>query len=123
MHPLIRVRDAKRRRGEFLVVVLVVQDGDADVVQVVLALRPCSGLADLLHGGEQKSHQHRDDRDDYQKLDEREREPGRRTMATQHDVSPDRAGRRGSERSARRTRSTRNMNETTSGENDWACAT
>ena len=46
---------------------------EADLLQVVLALGPGGGLADLLHGGQQQADQDGDDRDDHQQLDERER--------------------------------------------------
>jgi hypothetical protein len=44
----------------------------ADLVQVVLALEACGGLADLLDGGQEHADQDRDDRDDHQQLDQGE---------------------------------------------------
>ena len=45
---------------------------DADLLEVVLALRRPAGLAGHLDGGEQQGDQHRDDGDDDQQLDQRE---------------------------------------------------
>jgi hypothetical protein len=42
----------------------------ADLLQVVDALRPAGGLAGRLHGGEQQADQDRDDRDDDEQLDQ-----------------------------------------------------
>jgi hypothetical protein len=55
--------------------------GDADLLEVVLALRSGSSLADLLDRREQKTNEDRDDRDDDQKLNQRETAAplGRRT--------------------------------------------
>jgi len=47
-------------------------DGQAELLEVVLALRPLGGLADLLDGGQEQADQHRDDRYDHQQLDQRE---------------------------------------------------
>jgi hypothetical protein len=38
--------------------------GQAELLQVIQALRACGGLTDLLYGGEQEADQDRDDRDD-----------------------------------------------------------
>ena len=45
----------------------------ADLVKVVLALRPCRGLPDFLHSGHQERNQNGDDRDDDQQFDQSER--------------------------------------------------
>ena len=65
--------DASR---ELAVGVVVVVQGQPDLLQVVLALHPGGGLADLLDGGQQQADQDRDDRDHDQQLDQRE--PGSR---------------------------------------------
>ena len=51
---------------------MVVVDGQADLLEVVDALRPPGRLAGRLHGGQQQGDQDRDDRDHHQELDERE---------------------------------------------------
>jgi hypothetical protein len=48
---------------------------DAELLQVVRALRPGGGLADLLNGREEEADQDRDDRDHHQQLDQREAAP------------------------------------------------
>jgi hypothetical protein len=50
-------------------------DGQADLLEVVLALEPCRGLADLLHRGHQEGDQDRDDGDDHEEFDQRESAP------------------------------------------------
>src|SRR5262249_30724049 len=52
--------------------VVVGVQGNADLVQVVLAGRTCGGLADLLDSGHQQANQDGDDGDDDQQLDQRE---------------------------------------------------
>ena len=59
-------------RGEALVGRVVVVDGQADLLEVVLALQPGRGLADLLDGGEQQPDQDRDDGDHDEQLDQGE---------------------------------------------------
>ena len=51
---------------------VVVVEGQADLLQVVLAAQPGGGLADLLHGGQEQADEHRDDGDHHQQLDQRE---------------------------------------------------
>jgi hypothetical protein len=46
--------------------------GQADLLEVVLALGSRRRLADLLHGGQEQADEHRDDGDDHQQLDQRE---------------------------------------------------
>src|SRR5262249_48505124 len=58
-----------------LVRVRVVVDGQADLLEVVLALHACGGLADLLHGGQQQADQDGEDGDDDEQLDQREGTP------------------------------------------------
>ena len=43
-----------------------VQEGKPDLLEVVAALHPRGGLADLLHGGQEQADQDGDDRDDNQ---------------------------------------------------------
>ena len=50
----------------------VIVDGQAELLEVVLALGSPGGLAGLLNGGEQEGDQDRDDGDDDQELNERE---------------------------------------------------
>ena len=52
--------------------VVVVVQGQADLLEVVGALDAGGGLADLLHGGQQQADQDGDDGDDDQQLDQRE---------------------------------------------------
>ena len=61
-----------RGAGSDAVGALVVVDGQADLLQVVLALHAGGGLADLLDGGQEQADQDRDDRDHHQQLDQRE---------------------------------------------------
>ena len=58
------------RRGEHAIDVAIVLDGEAQLLQVVHALRPAGGLAGRLDGGEEQCDQHGDDGDDHQQLDE-----------------------------------------------------
>ena len=46
---------------------------EADLLQVVRALDAGRGVADLLHGGQQETDQHRDDGDHHEQFDQRER--------------------------------------------------
>jgi len=64
---------------------MVVVDGSADLLEVVLALGPGRGLADLLDRGKQEPHQHGDDRDHHQEFDQRE---GRSAIADSHVSEP-----------------------------------
>ena len=59
--------------GNDAVDVVVVVQGQAQLLQVVDALAPAGGLAGGLHGGQQQGDQHGDDGDDDQQLDQRER--------------------------------------------------
>jgi hypothetical protein len=52
---------------------VVAVHGDAELLEVVLALQARGRLADLLDGGDQQADQDGDDRDDHQQLDQRER--------------------------------------------------
>ena len=77
--PGLRARtDGPCRRGcvpperERVVGVVVVVQGEADLLQVVDALRPAGGLARRLDGGQEQGDQHGDDRDDHQQLDQGE---------------------------------------------------
>src|SRR5262249_35851707 len=66
---------------------VVVVGGDAELVQVVLALRVGRGLADLLDCRQQQADQDGDDGNHHQQLDQRE---GRTAERTCHDTSPKR---------------------------------
>src|SRR5262249_37832152 len=57
---------------EAVVGVVVVVQGQADLLEVVRTLHACGGLADLLHGRQQQPDEDADDGDDDQKLDQRE---------------------------------------------------
>ena len=50
----------------------VVVQREAELHELVLALRASRGLAGLLHGGQQQRDEHRDDRDHDQEFDQRE---------------------------------------------------
>src|SRR5205814_414608 len=69
---------------ERLVGVVVVVQGQADLLQVVLALGPHGGVADLLDGRQEQADQDGDDRDDDEQLDQREATP---VTETDHDAS------------------------------------
>src|SRR5581483_7180705 len=86
--PLAPRREADRRRREVFVEVLVRQDGDACLVQVVLALRHRRRLADLLDGGDEQRDEDRDDRDHHQQLDQREAAAPRRGGIPTHGCPP-----------------------------------
>jgi hypothetical protein len=58
----------------------VIQDREADLLEVVLALGAVGRLADLLDGRQQQAHQHRNDRDHDEQLDERERRAPQMTL-------------------------------------------
>jgi hypothetical protein len=65
----------QRGRGQgrqVLVGVVVVVGGQAELLEVIGALRSRRGLAHLLHGGQEQRDQDGDDRDHHQQLDERE---------------------------------------------------
>src|SRR5262249_14633733 len=66
-----RLADALAGREGAVDVVIVVQ-ADTDLVQVVLALQPAGGLADLLDGGHQQADEDGDDGNDHQQFDQRE---------------------------------------------------
>src|SRR5262249_26116535 len=68
--------------GERLVGVVIVMDGQDDLVEVVFALRDGGGLADLLHGRQQHADEDGDDGDHHQQLDQREAGPAPTTMRT-----------------------------------------
>jgi len=50
---------------------LVVQEAQADLLEVVLALQPACRLAGGLHGGQQQRDENADDGDHHQQLDQR----------------------------------------------------
>ena len=52
--------------------IVVVVDGQADLLEIVLALRAGGGFADLLHGRNEQTDQDGDDGDDNEQLDQRE---------------------------------------------------
>src|SRR5262249_20798719 len=57
---------------ELEVDVVVVVEGQRQLLEVVGALHPCGSLADLLHRGEQQANQDGNDGDHHQQLDQRE---------------------------------------------------
>ena len=59
--------------------------GDADLLEVVLALHAGRGAAHLLHGRHQKADEDGDDGDDHEQLDQREPVTPRTAL---HDASP-----------------------------------
>src|SRR5262249_50231148 len=61
--------------GEEVVVVVVGVDGDAQLLEVVLAGGGRGRLTHLLDGRQQQADQHGDDGDDDEQLDQRERRP------------------------------------------------
>jgi hypothetical protein len=61
-----------RCRGQALMLINIVVQGDADLLQIVPALRLRRGLAHLLHGRHQQRDQHGDDGDHHQQLDQGE---------------------------------------------------
>src|SRR5262249_4672847 len=52
--------------------VVVVVEGQPDLLEIVLALHACGRLAHFLHGGQEQSDQHADDGNNHQQLDQRE---------------------------------------------------
>ncbi len=62
------------RRGEAAVGVVEIVNAQANLFEIVGALRPVGRLADLLHGGKQQGDQNTDDRNDDKQFDEREAE-------------------------------------------------
>src|SRR5205807_4940018 len=60
---------------QFRVGVVVVVEGQPDLLKVVLATHAGGRLADLLHGGQQQADQNGDDGDHHQQLDQREGTP------------------------------------------------
>jgi hypothetical protein len=63
-------------------------EGQADLLQVVLALGAGRGVADLLDGRQQKSDEDRDDGDDDQQLDQGEAGSPPADVWTRHETSP-----------------------------------
>ena len=61
--------------GRVLMRVVIAVGGQADLLEVVGALDPAGGLADLLHRRQQQADQDGDDGDDDQQLDQREAAP------------------------------------------------
>src|SRR4029077_8164081 len=91
---------ALRELGERVVVVV---DGQPDLVQVVRALHPVGGLPDLLHRGQQQANEDRDDGNDNEQLDERK--GGATARGHGRSLGMDERGRRpiGGRRAGRRT--------------------
>ncbi len=58
--------------GGLFVRIMGIVGGDAELFEIVLGLGARRRLADFLHRGHQERDQHRNDRDDHQKLDQRE---------------------------------------------------
>src|SRR5262245_41481356 len=76
---------------EFSEGVVVVVEGQGDLLQVVRGRHPGGGCTDLLDGGEEQADEHRDDGDDDQQLDQREA-----LAETTHDEPPPQQGGNGS---------------------------
>src|SRR5262249_14812974 len=72
LRPASLVQVARRQGLDDRVIVV---DGQAELLQVVDALRPARRLAGRLHGRQQQGNQDGDDGDDDQKLDQRESSP------------------------------------------------
>ena len=70
-------------------VVVVVVEADAELFEVVLALRPCGRRPDLLHGRQQQADQDRNDRHDDEEFDQGEGRAGVE-RATGHDPTRER---------------------------------
>src|SRR5205823_7564262 len=68
---------------ELVVGVVVAVHGQADLLEVVLALGAGGGLADLLDGGQEQADQDPDDREDDQHLDQ-----GKATAVASHGSPP-----------------------------------
>jgi hypothetical protein len=67
--------------------------GEANLLEVVFALGPGGGLADLLDGGQEQTDQDGDDGDDDEQLDQRERpadDGGHRSVHLGHTTSSNR---------------------------------
>src|SRR5262249_968867 len=56
--------------GETAVLVVVIHHGQANLLEIVLALRPAGGLAHLLHGRHEQTDQHGNDGNHHQQLDQ-----------------------------------------------------
>src|SRR5262249_338027 len=70
--------------GELAVVVVVVVQGQAELLEVVGALGACGSLADLLDGGEEQADQDGDDGDHHQQLDQRQATPAPKWVGGRH---------------------------------------
>src|SRR5262249_2000101 len=68
----VHVRVHDHVEGEPLVGIFVVVHGQADLLEVVLALRACGGVADLLYRGQEQPDEDGDDGHHYKQLDEGE---------------------------------------------------
>ena len=71
VRPAVRHQGGRRRKVHILVVVIMIPQ--ADLLQIVLALRASRGFAGLLDSRQQQRDQNCDDRDDYQQFDQSER--------------------------------------------------
>ena len=69
---LIAVPHRPEAGRQHVVDVVEIVQGQADLLEVVLAFVPGGGLADLLHGRQQQPDQDGDDGDDHQQFDQRE---------------------------------------------------
>jgi hypothetical protein len=58
--------------------------GQAELLQVVVALRANSRFATFLHGGQEQADQHRDNGDHHQQLDQRKGPAAGRVTAASH---------------------------------------
>ncbi len=57
--------------GKLLIYIVVVVQGQANLLEIVDALRACSGLADFLNGRQEQADEDGNDGDDHQQLDQR----------------------------------------------------
>ena len=78
----------REARREVAVGGVVVVEAEADLLEVVQALRPGGRLADLLDGGQQEPDEDRDDRDHHQQLDQREGPPAPTAVSGRGHVAP-----------------------------------
>src|SRR5690606_22835043 len=57
-------------RGEMAMGVLMQKGTEGELLDLILALRPAGGLAGRLHGGKEQGHEHTDDGNHHQQLDQ-----------------------------------------------------
>ncbi len=87
----VEVGRDQKRRGKGLERVLVVEQPQAQLFEVVRALRAAGGLAGGLHGGQQQGDQNANKGDHHQQLDQRERTAAASTVQRLYLALPPRA--------------------------------